>query len=212
MLPIRCGRVSQAVNRINTSEKKGSENPFLTCDPMIADYYRSLAGVFHELKDSSSPVLRAYWLAAHHRSQFGSSAVKMEKTLSELLGGVEKVVRVYENSLQTVMFGYVNFRIRKQELVLEDNSYIHAQGFLTDGFSAERYALDAIPEDPAIRFSLKIIGTDIFGKSFCRYISSKGRATVKDMNTLVDGLCGVKVAGIAKTPRRMVPSDVSAER
>lgn len=84
---------------------------------MIADYYRSLAGVFHELKDSSNPVLRAYWLAAHHRSQFRSSAVKMEKTLSELLGGVEKVVRVYENSLQTVTFGYVNFRIRKQELV-----------------------------------------------------------------------------------------------
>jgi len=129
---------------------------------------------------------------------------KNGKTLSELLGGVEKVVRVYENSLQTVTFGYVNFRIRKQELVLEDNSYIHAQGF--------RYALDAIPEDPGIRFSLKIIGTDIFGKSFCRYTSSKGRATVKDMNTVVDRLCGVKVAGIAKTPRRMVPSDVSAER
>jgi hypothetical protein len=70
----------------------------LTGDPMMADYYRSLARAFHELKDPSNPVLRVYWLAAHHRSQVGSSAVKMEKTLSELLGGVEKVVRADKNS------------------------------------------------------------------------------------------------------------------
>lgn len=96
--------------------------------------------------------------------------------------------------------------------MLEDSSYIHAQGILTDGSKAERYALDTLPEDPAIRFSVKIIGTDIFGKSFCHYISSKGETTVKEINTVVDRLCGVKVADIAKTPRRMVPSDVSAER
>ena len=64
----------------------------LTCDPIIAEYYRSLARAFHELKYSSNPVLRAYWLAAYRRSQASSSAVKMERTLSKLLGGVEKVV------------------------------------------------------------------------------------------------------------------------
>ena len=96
--------------------------------------------------------------------------------------------------------------------MLENSSYIRAQGFLADGPNAERYALDALPEDPAIRFSLKIIGTDITGKSFCCYISSYGETTVKDINTLVDRLCGIKVADIAKNPRRMVPSDISAER
>lgn len=74
----------------------------LTCDPMMADYYRSLARAFHELKDSSNPVLRAYWLAAHHRSQVGSSAAKMAKTLSKLLGGVEKVVNANTNSQQNI--------------------------------------------------------------------------------------------------------------
>lgn len=149
----------------------------LTCDPMMADYYRSLARAFHELKDSSNPVLRVYWLAAHHRSQVGSSAAKMAKILSKLLGGVEKVVNASTNSQQNITVGYVNFRIHKREVVLEHSSYVHAQGFLTDGSNAERYALDALPEDPAIRFGIKIIGTDIFGKSFCRYISSRGQTT-----------------------------------
>ena len=192
--------------------KESFRELILTSDPMIAGYYRSLAQAFHELKDSSNPLLRAYWLAARHRSQVCSSAAKMEQTLSKLLGGTLKAVRADKKSHQTITFGYVNFRIRKQELVLENSSYIHAQGFLTDGSNTERYALDALPEDPAIRFSLKITGIDIFGKSFRRYISSKGETTVKDINTLVDRLCGVKVADIAKTPRRMVPPDISAER
>jgi hypothetical protein len=50
-----------------------------TCDPVVADYYRSLAQAFRELKNSSNPALRAYYLAAYHRSQAASCAAKVEK-------------------------------------------------------------------------------------------------------------------------------------
>jgi len=84
----------------------------------VADYYRSLAQAFRELKNSYNPVLRAYWLAAYHRSQAGSSAAKVERTFRGLLGGVEKTVRA-DKSRQKITFGYVNFRIWKQQPSVE---------------------------------------------------------------------------------------------
>jgi len=96
--------------------------------------------------------------------------------------------------------------------VLKDNSVIHAQGFLTDGPNPELYACDALPEDPATRFSLKIVGNDTHGKPFCIFICAKGERTVKDINTLVDRLDGVNIADIAAKPRRMVPSNISMGR
>ena len=148
-------------------------------DPITADYYRSMIRTFNEMKDSPHPTIRAYWLAAHHRAQAASCAARVEKTLSGLLGGVEKVVRAYNGSAQTITFGYVHFRIQKAELSLEHGSSVHAQGFLTDTANAQRYAQDALPEDPAIRFSLRIIGTGIFGKHFSHYISAKRDITVQ---------------------------------
>jgi hypothetical protein len=106
----------------------------------------------------------------------------------------------------------VDFRIRKADVVLKNYSIVLAQGFLADGPNLERYARDALPEDPAIRFSLKIVGNDIYGKSLCIFINAGGERTVKDVNTLVDRLEGVSVTDIAAKPRRMVPSDVSMGR
>lgn len=62
--------------------------------PLVKDYYRSLAGNGHALKHSPDPELYKYWRAAHHRSQAGVSAVKMERTRRKFMGAIEKLVAV----------------------------------------------------------------------------------------------------------------------
>ena len=67
-------------------------------------------------------------LAVHHRVQAGLNTKKMERTLSGLLGDVEKVVRVNHKSPQTITFGYVKFRVSKKQLILVHGSEVHTDG------------------------------------------------------------------------------------
>lgn len=183
-----------------------------SCDPSIADYYRSLAQAFRDLKSSPNPLLRAYYMAAYRRCQAGSSAAKSQRTFAALLGGTEKEVWLGSNHRQEVNFGYVRFRILKQYIRLRPGAKVHAQGFLADGPNPLRYALDALPEDPAMRFSLRITGQDALDQPFSIFAHATGDITVKDINTLVERMEGVTVDEIAKRPRRMVPSDVAKGR
>jgi hypothetical protein len=182
-----------------------------SCDPLVADYYRSLAQGFRDLKTSSNPRLRAYYMAAYHRSQAGSAAAKVGRTFTQLLSGTEKTV-YGRGSSQLITFGYVNFRISKKYQDLAHGAVVHAQGFLTDGANSHRYAVDALPEDPAIRFSFRIAGKNINGEPFGMFIHAPGEVTVKDINTLVDRLSGEDVDNIATKSRRMIPTDVTKGR
>lgn len=128
-----------------------------------------------------------------------------------MLSGTEKTV-YGRGSSQLITFGYVNFRISKKYQDLAHGAVVHAQGFLTDGANSHCYAVDALPEDPAIRFSFRIAGKNINGEPFGMFIHAPGEVTVKDINTLVDRLSGEDVDNIATKSRRMIPTDVTKGR
>ena len=101
----------------------------------------------------------------------------------------------------------IQFNIPRAEVVLEDGSDVHAQGFISDSPNPQRYARDALPEDPTIRFSFRIMGTYKFGRDFCRYPFAHGEVTVKDVNKLVDRISGVQVPDMAQKSRRFISPD-----
>ena len=196
----------------NYERKEFFRNLLQGTNPPVKDYYRSLVGNFHALKYSPDPELYEYWRAVHYRAQVGSSAAKMDRTLRKLMGGTEKLVAVTEKSHQIITFGYVNFRVQKPKVSLKHGTHLHAQGFLSQGPNPSRYALDACPADPAIRFCIKVAGFDALGQPFECFLSAPGETTVKDVNTLVDRIEGESVKAIAKKPRRLVPPDREAGR
>ncbi|EGE07246.1 hypothetical protein TEQG_06319 [Trichophyton equinum CBS 127.97] len=56
----------------------------------MADYFRSLALAFQDLKYSPNCVLREYYLAANYRCRAAAGVAKSERTFTALCGGVEK--------------------------------------------------------------------------------------------------------------------------
>ena len=104
---------------------------------------------------------------------------------------------------------HIRMPIWRSEVDLSHGSTVHIQGFLTEGANKKRYALKAEEPDPAIRFSLKMRGTDTHGYTFSLFLHSTGPTMVKYINTMVDRTSGLSMADIAKSPRRFIPKDRS---
>lgn len=176
--------------------------------PALKDYYKSLLANYNALKDSSDPVLCSYWWAALQRAQAAGNKKCIEKTtqrLDDLMDGVQTAIRVDNKNAHYLDVNHFKFRIRRGQIDFKPDSPVHVQGFLSTGPDPNRYASDALPEDPAFRFSIKVAGFDGTNQPVDCFLNVRGETTVKDINTLVDRIEGGTLAYIANKPRRLVP-------
>lgn len=74
------------------------------------------------------------------------------------------------------------------------------------------YAMNATPEDPAIRFGIHISGTDILGNALSFWLQSNGMQNILKMNALVDELEGKTDEEIGRTPRRWISKNAARGR
>lgn len=64
--------------------KQNFKHLISSCPPLMADYFRSLALAFQDLKYSPNCVLREYYLAANYRCRAAASVAKSERTFPAL--------------------------------------------------------------------------------------------------------------------------------
>lgn len=173
-------------------------------DQFVRAWAESTRDAFNDLRNSPNPVLRDYYrghlLRRLEKAQKTWAAKKAERSKSHLSGFKEKV-RMSGDHIE-VTSGNFKFTIsRKLGLDLVHDDEVILQYHLTTTQHPHKYALKALPTDPASRLGVSIRGQDSKGP-FHRWLMTSGSLNVFKINSLVDHLEGYSLEDTKMFKRR----------
>ena len=171
-------------------------------DSNTREWGKQQRDAFNKLRNAKDPELRQYYQETIRRSlQEAKRTLQytaMENMQGYLLGKEGKVkIRKYKINpftiklVSTIQCGMFSFTISKYfELNLVNGQDVFIKFYLEDNEHPQKYAVKALPSDPANRLAISVSGQDSRGTFHIWLVNKKGEKAVKKINTLVDMLNG----------------------
>ncbi|RMJ25814.1 hypothetical protein PHISP_03329 [Aspergillus sp. HF37] len=196
--------------------REGLESLLNSSDPAISEWAKKKRDAFNQLRYSSDPQLRGYYQEHINRSSRKGNLESQRVAGVNLQGyllGKEAQVKGYSTTtsqlVHCIQCGMFSFTISKDfGLHLAKGQSVFVQFHLAESAHAQKYALKALPSDPASRLAVSISGQDSNGEFHAYLVNKSGRRTAMKIDTLVDIPEGVTFEGRSKRPRRWLKTMV----